>query len=108
MIIRPGWDAPHVRCLPRMFCAWPCLLRQVGMVLGSPCDCIVTGITYANPGSRHECIHQTRERGTEGIYINRPANLPYIKTTSLPHQIRVSLSENCCHPLRSAPKFCPL
>src|SRR4051812_36140209 len=52
-IIRPGWDAPHVRCLPRTFCAWPCLLRQVGTVLGSPCDCIVTGITYANPGSRH-------------------------------------------------------
>src|SRR3954469_17950016 len=54
LIIRPGWDAPHVRCLPRTFCAWPCLLRQVGTVLGSPCDCIVTGITYANPGSRHE------------------------------------------------------
>src|SRR3954469_8289101 len=53
LIIRPGWDAPHVRCLPRTFCAWPCLLRQVGTVLGSPCDCIVTGITYANPGSRH-------------------------------------------------------
>src|SRR4051812_29312417 len=52
MIIRPEWDAPHVRCLPRTFCAWPCLLRQVGTVLGSPCDCIVTGITYANPGSR--------------------------------------------------------
>src|SRR3954470_19112607 len=52
LIIRPGWDAPHVRCLPRTFCAWPCLLRQVGTVLGSPCDCIVTGITYANPGSR--------------------------------------------------------
>src|SRR3954464_12373461 len=44
---------PHVRCFPRTFCAWPCLLRQVGTVLGSPCDCIVTGITYANPGSRH-------------------------------------------------------
>src|SRR3954464_13342283 len=43
---------PHVRCFPRTFCAWPCLLRQVGMALGSPCDCIVTGITYANPGSR--------------------------------------------------------
>src|SRR3954463_5281908 len=53
MIIRPEWDAPHVRCLPRTFCAWPCLLRQVGMVLGSPCDCIMTGITYTNPGSRH-------------------------------------------------------
>src|ERR1041385_2105541 len=54
LIIRPEWDAPHVRCLPRTFCAWPCLLRQVGTVLGSPCDCIVTGITYANPGSRQD------------------------------------------------------
>src|SRR3954471_8228772 len=54
LIIRPGWDAPHVRCLPRTFCAWPFLLRQVGTVLGSPCDCIVAGITYANPGSRQE------------------------------------------------------
>src|SRR4051812_40711901 len=52
MIIRPGWDAPHVRCFPRVFCAWPCLLRQVGTALGSPYDCVVTGITYANPGSR--------------------------------------------------------
>src|SRR3954465_10054053 len=50
LIIRHEWDAPHVRCLPRTFCAWPCLLRQVGTVLGSPCDCIMTGITYANPG----------------------------------------------------------
>src|SRR3954469_12631030 len=53
LIIQPGWDAPHVRCFPGTFCAWPCLLRQVGTDLGSPCDCIVTGITYANPGSRH-------------------------------------------------------
>src|ERR1041385_8474323 len=53
LIIRPGWDAPHVRCFPRVFYDWPCLLRQVGMALGSPCDCFVTGITYANPGSRH-------------------------------------------------------
>src|SRR3954469_9975910 len=52
LIIRPGWNAPHVRCLPRTFCAWPCLVRQVGTVLGSPWDCIMTGITYANPGSR--------------------------------------------------------
>src|ERR1044071_5526623 len=58
LVIRPGWDVPHVRCLPRTFCAWPCLLRQVGTVLGSPCDCIMTGITYANPGSRHVCRHQ--------------------------------------------------
>src|SRR3954462_7851640 len=52
LIIRPGWDAPYVRCFPRTFCAWPCLLRKVGTVLDSPCYCIVTGITYANPGSR--------------------------------------------------------
>src|SRR4051812_40422621 len=53
LIIRPGWDAPHVRCFPRMFCAWPCLLRQVGTVLGSPYDDVVAGLAYANPGSRH-------------------------------------------------------
>src|SRR3954467_6521640 len=60
LIIRPGWDAPHVRCFPRTFCAWPCLLRQVGTVLSSPCDCIMTGITYANPGPR-----QTRNYSTQ-------------------------------------------
>src|SRR3954471_20546386 len=54
LVIRPGWDAPHVRCFPRVFCAWPCLIRQVGMTLGSPCDCILTGITIANPRSRHD------------------------------------------------------
>src|ERR1043165_1103738 len=53
LIIRPGWDAPHVRCFPRVFCAWPCLLRQVGTALGSLYDCVVTGLAYANPGSRH-------------------------------------------------------
>src|SRR4051812_9251029 len=52
LIIRPGWDAPHVRCSPRTFCAWPCLLRQVGTVLGSPYDCVVANLAYANPGSR--------------------------------------------------------
>src|SRR3954454_20741549 len=52
LIIRPGWDAPHVRCSPRTFCAWPCLLRQVGTVLGSPYDCVVARLAYANPGSR--------------------------------------------------------
>src|SRR3954468_14924880 len=50
LIIQPGWDAPHVRCFPRVFCAWPCLLRQVGTALGSPYDCVVTGIIYANSG----------------------------------------------------------
>src|SRR3954470_12034439 len=52
LIIRPGWDAPHVRCFLRMFCAWPCLLRQVGTVLGSPYDYVVEGLAYGNPGSR--------------------------------------------------------
>src|SRR3954469_1444717 len=59
LIIRSGWDAPHVRYLPRVICAWPCLLRQVGTALGSPCDCIMTGITYANPGSR-QTLYQSR------------------------------------------------
>jgi len=36
-----------------MFYAWPCLLRQVGTVLGSPYDYVVVGLAYANPGSRH-------------------------------------------------------
>src|ERR1041385_8911851 len=52
LIIRPGWDAPHVRCFRRTFCAWPCLLRQVGTVLGSPYDYVAAGLIYANPGSR--------------------------------------------------------
>src|SRR3954463_103420 len=51
LIIRPGWDAPHVRCSPRTFCAWPCLLRQVGTVLGSPYDDVVARLAYTNPGS---------------------------------------------------------
>src|SRR3954471_12141325 len=53
LIIRPEWDAPHIRCSPRTFCAWPCLLRQVGTVLGSPYDYVVVRLAYANPGSRH-------------------------------------------------------
>src|SRR3954464_8742653 len=76
LIIRPGWDAPHVRCFPRTFCAWPCLLRQVGTVLGSPCDCIVTGITYANPGSRqrdwHECAQLVKDN------INKQVSSPIL------------------------------
>src|SRR4051812_8158161 len=52
LIIRPGWDAPHVRCFPRTICAWPCLLRQVGTVLASPYDCVVAGLAYANLGSQ--------------------------------------------------------
>src|SRR3954471_16165907 len=56
LIIWPGWDAPHVRCFPRTFCAWPCLLRQVGTILGSPYDCVVASLAYANPGSRHASV----------------------------------------------------
>ena len=56
LIIQPGWDAPHVRCFPRVFCAWPCLLGQVGTALGSPNTCVVIGITYANPGSWLELL----------------------------------------------------
>src|SRR3954470_8980332 len=52
LIIRPRWDAPHVRCFTRTFCAWTCLLRQVGTVLGSPYDYVVAVLAYANPGSR--------------------------------------------------------
>src|ERR1041384_7568551 len=53
LIIRPGWDAPHVRCFPRTFCALPCLLRQVGTVLSSPYDYVVAGLADANTGSQH-------------------------------------------------------
>src|SRR4051794_7405609 len=60
MIIRPGWDAPHVRCFLRTFCAWPCLLRQVGTVLGSPYDYVVARLAYANPGSRHLFLGTTK------------------------------------------------
>src|SRR3954469_15444679 len=65
LIIRPGWDAPHIRCVPRTFCAWPCQFKQVGTVLGSPCDCIVTGITYANPGSRQ--LNRRLQHATKAI-----------------------------------------
>ena len=50
LIIRHGWDAPHIRCFSRAFCAWPYLLRQVGMALGSPCDWVVTGLHMHIPG----------------------------------------------------------
>src|SRR4051812_19772007 len=56
MIIRPRWDAPHVRCFPRTYCAWPCLLRQVGTVLSSPYDCVVAGLAYAKPRVPTKCF----------------------------------------------------
>src|SRR3954469_19002586 len=61
LIIRHGWDAPHVRCFPRTFCVWPCLLRQVGTVIVSPYDYVVAGLAYANPGSRqHNLVYKAR------------------------------------------------
>src|SRR4051812_13478017 len=61
LIIRPGWDAPHVRCFPRTICAWPCLLRQVGTALGSPYDYVVAGLAYANTGSRQLGCYSVNE-----------------------------------------------
>src|SRR3954470_7702279 len=100
LIIRPGWDAPHVRCLPRTFCAWPCLLRQVGTVLGSPCDCIVTGITYANPGSR-QAWYQSRT-ACRIIYLWPKSSLAfysYIVTLGIREQRKTSFFSP--YPLRS-------
>src|SRR3954466_15872880 len=68
LIIRPGWDAPHVRCSPRTFCAWPCLLRQVGMVLGSPYDCVVARLAYANPGSRQLINGELHQRSPAEVF----------------------------------------
>src|SRR4051812_27584725 len=68
LIIRPRWDAPHVRCFPRTFCAWPCLLRQVGTVLGSPYDYVVARLAYANPGSRHKGADLGNSRGVVAIF----------------------------------------
>src|SRR3954471_3314429 len=67
-------SAPHVRCFPRVFYSWPCLLRQVGTALISPYDCIVTVITYANPGSRQNAIenHPVRSRSYEDVDPRKP------------------------------------
>src|SRR3954465_9114940 len=70
LIIRPGWDAPHVRCFPRTFYAWPCLLRQVGTVLGSPYDYVVARLAYANPGSRQL---QVQRAGAHFSQLHRSA-----------------------------------
>src|SRR3954468_19815329 len=71
LIIRPGWDAPHVRCLPRTFCAWPCLLRQVGTVLGSPYDYVVARLAYANPGSRQTWYQSRTDFRTSSLGRSR-------------------------------------
>ena len=60
LIIQSGWDAPHVRCFPRTFYAWPCRLRHVGTVLGSPYDYVVAGLAYAKPGSRQHTYELQR------------------------------------------------
>src|SRR3954468_19366614 len=73
LIIRPGWDAPHVRCFPMTFCAWPCLLRQVGTVLGSPYDYVVAGLAYANPGSRQSRTKPIPDRTSEDVARNLKA-----------------------------------
>src|SRR3954465_3132222 len=67
LIIRPGWDAPHVRCFPRTIYDWPCLLRQVGTVLGSPYDYVVAGLAYADPGSRQ--VEKTAKRGSSRGFL---------------------------------------
>src|ERR1044071_6822893 len=85
LIIRPGWDAPHVRCSPRTFCAWPCLLRQVGMVLGSPYDYVVAGLAYANPGSRQATI------GPSTIILGLLLMLVDMPTTSMSKKLRSNL-----------------
>src|SRR3954463_13118567 len=79
LIIRPGWDAPHVRCFPRTFYAWPGLLRQVGTVLGSPYDYVVVRLAYANPGSRHPVA--TREKTT--VLVLEGARIVYFTQSSL-------------------------
>src|ERR1041385_74423 len=71
LIIRPGWYAPHVRCFPRTFYAWPCLLRQVGTVLGSPYDFVVASLAYANPGSRQTWYQSTTDCSTSSLGRSR-------------------------------------
>src|SRR3954464_4291278 len=71
LIIRPGWDAPHVRCFPRTFCAWPYLLRQVGTVLGSPYDYVVARLAYANPGSRQTWYQSRTDCRTSSLGRSR-------------------------------------
>src|SRR3954466_3242569 len=73
LIIRPGWDAPHVRCFSRTLCAWPCLLRQVGTVLGSPYDYVVAGLAYANPGFQH-----LETRGPLAFRLELPKSLAMV------------------------------
>src|SRR3954462_5313170 len=99
MIIRPEWDAPHVRCFPRGFCAWPCLLRQVGTALGSPCDCIVTGITYPIPGPDRLGIKAGLSVGFSNPWSKSSlAFYSYIVTLGIREQRKASFSP---YPLRS-------
>src|ERR1041384_4373263 len=50
-----------------MFCAWPCLPRQVGTVLGSPYDYVVAVLAYANPGSRHPGPEPGKQQKKDGF-----------------------------------------
>src|ERR1041385_2770822 len=81
---------PHVRCFPRTFCAWPCLLRQVGTILGSPYDYVLAGLAYANPGSRHNPHYiGTKAQATDKLtrnydfYMSAHAGMTGTKTASI-------------------------
>src|SRR3954468_17390686 len=76
LIIWPGWDAPHVRCFPRTFCTWHCLLRQVGTVLVSPYDYVVARLAYANPGSRQLGCEEEAYKATAAAMWRQRAPRP--------------------------------
>ena len=52
LIIRAWMGCPSRLSFPRVSCTWPCLLRQVGMALGSPYDWIEARIKYRHSGPR--------------------------------------------------------
>src|SRR3954464_14395234 len=95
LIIRPGWDAPHVRCFPRMFCAWPCLLRQVGTVLGSPYNCVVAMLAYANPGSRHFRLNRVWVTETPHVRPRALAGQRWTNRETMSPLVRVVLNDIC-------------
>src|SRR4051812_23982498 len=55
----------------------------------------------------HERDHRTREKGTGGVCVNRPATLPYIKTTTSSHPIRVYPGGKLQPPPPKIPKSAP-
>src|SRR3954467_7940114 len=119
LIIRPGWEAPHVRCSPRTFCAWPCLLRQVGTVLGSPYDCVVARLAYANPRSRQRLGFDrsvmkkhwsTWLASTHGSFFTvtfAPANLDLASGITMVVKYRSSFTTLLAHLTRNIDTFSP-